>query len=86
MKTVLIDMSIGYDDKLIASISNIKFLGIVIDSILSWKIHIEQIILTLSVAWYAIRSVKPYMSQENTQDGLLFLFEIQIHILGDLFI
>ena len=35
------------------------------DSTLSWKIHIEQIIYRLSAACYAVRSVKPFMSQHT---------------------
>jgi hypothetical protein len=41
-----------------------KFLGIHVDSTPSWKIHIEQIISKLSAACYAMRSIKPFMSQE----------------------
>jgi hypothetical protein len=55
-------MKTGYDDKLIPNISHTKLLGIYIDSILSWRTHIEQLISTLSTACYVIRSIKPYMS------------------------
>jgi hypothetical protein len=55
-------MKIGYDDKLIPNVSHTKFLGINIDSTLSWRTHIEQLISKLSTACYVIRTIKPYMS------------------------
>jgi hypothetical protein len=42
----------------IAKAQNIKFLGIIIDSYLSWKQHIDDIIIKLNKACFAIRSVK----------------------------
>ena len=39
-----------------------KFLGLVVDSTLSWKPHIDHLINKLSTACYVIRSVKPYMN------------------------
>jgi hypothetical protein len=47
-------MNIGYDNKLGPSILRTKFLGINIDSTLSWKTHIEQLISKLSTASYVI--------------------------------
>jgi hypothetical protein len=58
-----IDLNINYSNKLISKALDTKFLGIHVDSILSWKIHIKQIIPKLSAACYAIRSIKPFMSQ-----------------------
>jgi hypothetical protein len=43
---------------------NTKFLEITIDSNLSWKQHIEDIIPTLNKACFAIRSIKTLMSLE----------------------
>jgi hypothetical protein len=47
----------------INTITNNKFLGIFINDTLSWKTHIEYIIPKLSTACYAIRIMKPNMSQ-----------------------
>jgi hypothetical protein len=58
------DLDTSYDEKLITKASHTKFLGIYVESVLSWKIHIEQIIHKLSAACYTMRSVKPFMSQE----------------------
>jgi hypothetical protein len=52
---------ISYGNKLICKALDTKFLGIRVDSTLSWKIHIEQIIPKLSAACYAVRSIKPFL-------------------------
>ena len=57
----------SYANKLISKAYDTKFLGIYADNTMSWKIHIEQILHKLSVAWYAMRSVKPFMPQEKLQ-------------------
>ena len=43
---------------------NIKFLGIIIDSNLSWKQNIDDIIPKLNKECFAVRSIKPFMSLE----------------------
>jgi hypothetical protein len=60
-----IDKNSGYNNKLIANVSNAKFLGIVTDNTSSWRIPIEHIGTKLSAACHAMGSVKPYMSQET---------------------
>ena len=47
---------------LISNINSTKFLGITIDSILSWKVHILDLTSKLNKACYAIRTIKPFMS------------------------
>jgi hypothetical protein len=56
---------IGYNNKLITSTPNTKYLGIVIENSLSWRAHIDQLILKLCAACYAIRAVKPFMSLDT---------------------
>jgi len=55
-----INMKTGYDNKLGPNVLHTKFLGINIDSTLSWKTHIEQLVYKLSTACYVIS--KPYIS------------------------
>jgi hypothetical protein len=57
-------LDVSYANKNILQAHNTKFLALVVDSTLSWKPHIEQVLHNLSIACYALRSVKPYMSQE----------------------
>jgi hypothetical protein len=41
-----------------------KVLGLNIVNTLSWKSHVDQLLLKLNTACYAIRTLKPYVSQE----------------------
>ena len=49
----------------ITTVSTIRFLGLIIDSTLSWKQHIDRIIPKLNRACFAIKQVKPYMAVES---------------------
>jgi hypothetical protein len=60
-----IDLEINYANKLISKALDTKSLGIYVDSTPSCKIHIEQIIPKLRAACYAMRSIKPFMSQKT---------------------
>jgi len=60
-----IDLDFSYTNKLISKFYGTKFLGMYVDSTLSWKNHVEQITHKLSAACCALRSVKPFMSQET---------------------
>ena len=40
----------------------LKFWGLTIDTILTWKHHISELTSRLNKACYAIRSIKPFMS------------------------
>jgi hypothetical protein len=58
------DPQISYENKQITKAQNIKFLEIIIESNLSRKQHIDDIISELNKACFAIRSIKPFMSLE----------------------
>jgi hypothetical protein len=60
----LIDLNIGYDNKLTSNISKLKVPGIVINNTHSWKSHVDVIIPKLSAACFAVRVVEPPMLQE----------------------
>jgi len=44
---------------------NTKFLGLISDNTLSWRTHIDTIIPKLSSASFALRVVKPFLSQDS---------------------
>ena len=52
-----LDLNITFADNHIIDLTNIKFLGLIIDEKLSWKGHIEHVLKKLSSACYAIRIV-----------------------------
>ena len=59
-----IEMQIITSNTIITNTNSTKFLGVIIDSTLSWKDHITRLTLKLNKACYAIRAVKPFMSSE----------------------
>jgi hypothetical protein len=70
------EISISYHNKLISSTFNTKFIGMVIESSLSWKGHIFQIMPKLCKACYAVRAVKPFMSQETLKSVSCSYFQL----------
>jgi hypothetical protein len=48
-----------------SSTCNIKFLGLIIDSSLSWKDHINHLVTKMSAASYSIRILSVVMTQES---------------------
>jgi len=59
------NIKVSCDNKLIKETKSTKFLGLDIDSSLSWKNHIDHMMIKLSTACYAIRYVKHFMSQDT---------------------
>ena len=57
-------MQILYENKQISTTCNTKFLGLIIDSSLSWEAHIDELTSKLNKACYTIRLVKPSKSSE----------------------
>jgi hypothetical protein len=78
------DMCIKYNDKQISNITNTKFLGLFINDTLSWKTYIEYILPELSSACYAMRAVKPYVSQ-NTLEMIYYSYFLSVMTYGLLF-
>jgi len=63
----------SYEYKQIINTCSTKFLGLFIDSSLSWNNHIDQLMSKLGTACYIIRSFQPFMSQEISNADLFFL-------------
>jgi len=73
------EVNIEYNNKLLSNPSNLKFLGIIIDSSLSWKNHIDKIGPGLSQACYTVRRTKPRLSHD---DDFMMLFFTQLCFMG----
>jgi hypothetical protein len=56
-----------YANKLISTVYSTILIGTYVDSTLSWATHIELTIHKLGTACYAVRSVKPFMSQKTVR-------------------
>jgi hypothetical protein len=59
------DLHVMCKNKEIANTCNTKFLGLTLDNIFSWKSHVDAIVPRLSSACFAVRAVKPFLSQES---------------------
>ena len=57
-----IKIQIIFSNTIITNINSTKFLRLIIDSTLSWKVHIAGPTSKLNKACYAIRAIKPFMS------------------------
>jgi hypothetical protein len=60
-----INLNITLAEEYITNTTNIKFLGLIIDKNLSWKCHIEQALIKLSSACYAMKVVTPLKAEET---------------------
>jgi hypothetical protein len=56
-----IPVSVDCNINIKCNITNIKFLGIMVDNTLTWKIHIEMITQKLSMACFVPRAIKPFV-------------------------
>ena len=60
-----VDVHISYKDNPINNTYSTDFLGLTLDSTLSWKTHIDQLSSKLNSACYVIRSLKSVISTKN---------------------
>jgi hypothetical protein len=63
--TVFYEASIACNNSFISNSTNTKFLGVIIENTLSWKAHIDHLLPKLCMACCSVRTVKPFMCQEN---------------------
>jgi len=59
------NLRVTYNGKIVPKINEIKFLGLNINNTLTWNSHIEAILPKLSSACYAMKTIKPYLSQQT---------------------
>jgi hypothetical protein len=55
-------MQVSFGNRKIAVTQSLKFLGLTIDTSLTWKYHTGELTSRLNKACYAIRLIKPFMS------------------------
>ena len=58
------DINITYENNRITIVNELKFLGLNITDTLTWNSHIETILPKLGSACFAMRSIKPFLSQQ----------------------
>ena len=59
-----INMQVLFGNRKIAAAQILTFLGLTIDTTLSWKHHIGELTSRLNKACYAIRSIKPRYTEK----------------------
>jgi hypothetical protein len=59
------NFDIIYKDKKLTTVDSIKFLGLTLDNLLSWKKHNVGIVPKFSAATFAMRIVKPFLSFDS---------------------
>ena len=57
-----INMQVSFGNRKIATAQSSKFLGLTVDTTLTWKHRISELTSRLNKACYAIRLIKPFMS------------------------
>jgi hypothetical protein len=72
--TVPTNASTSLNTNGIVEVSHYKFLGLKIDDVLSWNIHIESVINKLTAVCFMIRSIRPFMTQSSLVNIYYFLF------------
>jgi len=63
--TVLHEAPTGYNNNFISNSISTKFLGVITGNTLAWKTHIDHLLPKLCMACYSIRTIKPFVCQEN---------------------
>ena len=72
--STLIGNKIQFNSNEITEITHINFLGLEIDNLLSWNLHIDKVINKLTSICFMLRAVKPYMSISSLKTIYYSLF------------
>ena len=78
------DMNITLENNHIPKVNDIKFWGLNINNTLSWKTHISEILPKLCSACFAMRSVKPFVSQHMLK-VMYYSYFHSIMLCGEIF-
>jgi hypothetical protein len=61
----MLDIQVSYSNVQISNNSTVSFLGLKIDNLLTWKYHIDVLVVKLNRSCFAVRSVKSILSLET---------------------
>jgi hypothetical protein len=75
MNYYTVTTQVSYDRTKLTNVTESKFLGLIIDSTLSWKQHIDYVIKKISIACYALRNIKYFIPL----DTLKLIYFAHIH-------
>jgi len=78
------NMQVSFCNRKIATAKSLKFLGLTIDTSLTWKCHIGELTSRLNKSCYAIRSIKSFMSVDVLRSAY-FLYVRSIISYGIIF-
>jgi hypothetical protein len=73
--TPVLNTNISYKSNSVISVNNTKFLGLTVETNLSWKTHVDRLLLKLSTVCYVLRTLKSYMSR----DVLIMIYYAYFH-------
>jgi hypothetical protein len=59
------DTIVSYDNYFISDINSVKFLGLTIDTSLTWEHHINKIIAKINSVCFVLKSIKTIVSQKT---------------------
>ena len=79
-----VDLQISYKADIISATNTTNFLGLSLDSSLSWKLHIEHLSSKLNSACYLIRSLRSVISRQNLRT-IYFSYVHSIMVYGIIF-
>ena len=71
--TVLHEAPIGYNSNFVSNSTSTKFLGLIIENTLSWKAHVDHLLPKLCMACYSVRTITPFVCQENLKSVPIFI-------------
>ena len=69
-----INMQVSFNNRKIVNDQSLKFLGLTLDTTLTWKHHISELTTRLNKACYAIRAIKPFMTLDVLRNTYIFFF------------
>lgn len=80
-----IDMHIDYDNNQTVKSTNPKFVELIINNMLLWKRHVDWLMSKLGSVCYAVRDIKPHMSEATIRMIYFSYFLSFCHDLGIIF-